>query len=523
MTRLDCWKYPFIISPLCAAVTASSAQIFTKMASFNDADGSYPAAALVQGLDGNLYGTTDFGGTGDHLCGYYGDKECGTVFKITRGGKLTTLLSFERSQGGNPLAGLVLTTDGDFYGTVAGGAEKCGYANECGTIFKVSSTGELTTLFSFCSQTDCMDGLYPYAGLVQAGDGNFYGTTLKGGASSCRYNENGDGCGTVFKMTPGGNLTTLYSFCAQSNCSDGANPAAGLIQGADGSFYGTTSIGGSHDGGTVFKITATGTLTTLYSFCSKWNCSDGATPYTSLVQAVDGNFYGTTIQGGIKACNYANGCGTVFKITPGGKLTTIYKFCHQSNCADGNAPQAALVQGTDGALYGTTSQGGIYSQNCNSFYNIGCGTAFKITRAGELTTLHDFCSDTNCSDGAVPVASLLQATDGNLYGTTAIGGGATSFSCPAIGCGAVFSLSTGLGPFVSLPRNSGEVGQVGDILGQGFRGTTGVFLNGTSASFTVVADTLIRATVPFGATTGFVTVQTPSVTLTSNTPFYVIP
>jgi uncharacterized repeat protein (TIGR03803 family) len=524
MTDLTNWMNRFAILLFCAvAAIASSAQTFNTLARFNGANGSYPAGALVQGTDGKLYGTTVLGGISDNPCGSLYHTECGTVFNITRGGELTRLFSFGPSEGGHPNDGLMLANDGYFYGAAFGVNEICSNSPECGTVFKVTPAGNLTVIYShFCINADCLNGDYPYAGLIQASDGNLYGTTSTGGYQCSRISLTG---GTVFKITPAGILTTLHDFCAYST--DGAVPLAGLIQGTDGEFYGTTSQGGAHGGGTVFRIASTGELTTVYSFCSQANCTDGHFPDAGLVQGADGNFYGTTVMGGVfnNSCSTYPGCGTIFKITPAGKLTTLYDFCTQSGCTDGNTPYAGLIQGTDGELYGTTSQGGFYSPSC-SLYNLGCGTVFKITPAGALTTVYTFCSQTNCTDGADPIAGLVQATDGNFYGTTTIGGGATGYYCvgldTAIGCGTVFRLSTGLGPFVSLPQDSGKVGQTGAVLGQGLTGTTGVFVNGTSASFTVVSDTFIRATVPSGATTGFVTVNTPSGTLTSNVPFHVI-
>jgi uncharacterized repeat protein (TIGR03803 family) len=177
-----------------------------------------------------------------------------------------------------------------------------GGANGGGTIFKITSSGTLTTLYRFCSQTNCTDGRDPYAGLGQAANGDLFGITIFGGA-------NGDG--TIFKITPGGTLTTLYSFCSQTNCTDGAEAGAGLVQASDGDFYGTTQYGGgANDGGTVFKITPGGTLTTLYNFCSQTNCTDGVAPEARLVQDTNGDFYGTTVYGGI-------GYGTVFRLSVG--------------------------------------------------------------------------------------------------------------------------------------------------------------------------------------------------------------
>ena len=212
----------------------------------------------------------------------------------------------------SPYAGLVQATNGDFYATNAGGG-----ANGGGTVFRITPSGTLTTLYSFCSQSGCTDGAGPYAGLVQATNGDFYGTTQLGGANSR---------GTVFKINPSGTLTTLYSFCSQGGCTDGAYPYAGLIQATNGDFFGTTPAGGANGYGTVFKIAAGSTLTTLYSFCSQSGCTDGASPHAGLVQATNGDHYGTTTSGGANG----PGTGTVFRITPSGTLTTLYSFCSQS-------------------------------------------------------------------------------------------------------------------------------------------------------------------------------------------------
>jgi uncharacterized repeat protein (TIGR03803 family) len=283
------------------------------------------------------------------------------------------------------------------------GRRACAVLALCATtaIALPAQIATLTTIHRFCSQSGCPDGYYPLAGLVQATNGGLYGTTSGGGT---------DSAGTIFKITPGGTLTTLYSFCPQTNCTDGAGPQAGLVQAANGDLYGTTIGGGANDDGTIFKITPGGTLTTLYSFCSQTNCTDGFYPLGGLVQAANGDFYGTTYGGG------ANGGGTAFKITPGGTLTTLYSFCSQTNCTDGGGLEAGLVQAADGDLYGTTYGYGAY----------GGGTVFKITPGGTLTTLYSFCSQTNCTDGATPYAGLVQDTNGDFYGTTTHKGGAAS-------------------------------------------------------------------------------------------------
>jgi uncharacterized repeat protein (TIGR03803 family) len=484
VNKLRLWRTICLVCVFCAvAAIGSSAQTFKTLVSFNGTDGQNPAlGSLVQGLDGNFYGTTFFGGAnGDYV---------GTVFKITPSGKLTTLYSFcaqsNCTDGENPEAGLVLATDGNFYGTATFGGPNC-EPGGCGTVFKITPAGKLTTLHSFG-----YDGAYPYAGLVQATDENFYGTAEEGGAS---------GWGIVFKITPAGKLTTLASFCLPG-CADGSSPHAGLVQATDGNFYGTTYYGGTNctsnfnlGCGTVFKVTPAGKLTTLHSFCADTGCADGFHPQAGLVQATDGNLYGTTQLGG--GCDIAYDCGTVFKITPAGKLTTLHRFSY----SDGYQPTGGLVQATDGNLYGTTGGGGANSG----------GTVFKITPTGALNTLHSF----DGTDGHAPVAGLVQATDGNFYGTTD-GGGVN-------GDGTVFRLSVGLGPFVSFVHGTAKVGKIVDILGQGLSGTTSVSFNGTSAVFKVKGDTFVKATVPAGATTGAVTVKTPGGTLTSNLPFRVRP
>ena len=285
-----------------------------------------------------------------------------------------------------------------------------------------------------------------------------------------------------------------------------------MIQGIDGNFYGTTTYGGANsDHGTVFKITPSGTLTTLYSFCSKSGCTDGAYPPSAVVQGMDGNFYGTAQDGGnTNSCPY--GCGTVFKMTSGGRLTTLYTFCTQGgDCADGATPYD-LVRGTDGNFYGTTATGG-GSSGCGS----GCGTIFAITPTGAFTTLFSF----DYTYGAYPyVGGLVQDTNGTLYGTTGDGGASTN--C-ASGCGTVFSLAVaGLGPFVEAEPPFGKVGSAIRILGTNLMGASSVTFNGTPAVFKVLSPTEIGAVVPAGASSGAVQVVTPSGTLSSNVHFRVL-
>lgn len=371
MWKLSLSKITGIIFVFCATTAIfTPAQTFTTLLNFNGKNGAQPyRTALIQGPNGKLYGTTVYGGA----------HRDGTVFTITSGGTLTRLHSFNETNGTNPSGTLVQATNGNFYGTTC-----CGGAGY-GTVFAMTSRGTVRTLHKFHNGRD---GGNSNAGLVQATDENLYGTTVNGGSGGCS-----DGCGVIFKITLGGRLTTFHTF----EGSDGWRPY-GLIQGTDGKLYGITSSGGANGYGTVFAITTAGTLTTLYSFCAQTNCSDGAYPLVALVQASDGNFYGTTAGGG------ANGDGTIFSITSGGTLTTLYSF----DGTDGKTPFAELVQGSDGNFYGTTSEGGAN----------GHGTIFSITSAGTLTTLHSF----DGTDGADPTGALVQGADGNFYGTTQLGG-----------------------------------------------------------------------------------------------------
>jgi uncharacterized repeat protein (TIGR03803 family) len=325
-------------------------------------DAADPYHTLIQGSDGDFYGTTLAGGASN----------VGTIFRVTPSGTESVFYSFA----GTPYSGLVQGSDGNIYGTTASGG-----TSGRGTVFKITPSGIQSVLYSFPAGSSD-----PYTGLIQGSDGNFYGTTGAGGT-------NDDG--TVFKITPSGTETVLHVF--PKTGSDGETPYAGVIQGSDGNFYGTTYFGGANGLGTVFKVTPGGTETVLYSFAAG---NDGEHPYAGVTQGSDGNFYGTTYQGG------TSGLGTVFKITPSGTETVLYSFAGGS---DGANPEAGLIQGSDGNFYGTTLQGGAG----------GLGTVFKITPSGTETVLHAFAGS---SDGANPSANLVQGSDGTLYGSTGAGG-----------------------------------------------------------------------------------------------------
>src|ERR1035437_6588409 len=347
MEKLSLLKMVCINFVFCAAtVIASPAQTFTTLAVFNPpVTGWQPHyMSLIQGTDGNFYGTTFYGGN-EAYCSEY-QNGCGTVFKITSAGTLNALHSFctqtscpDCPDGSFPIGGLVEGADGDFYGTTrAGGNLTCNATDGCGTVFKFTPSGTLTVLHSFNGS----DGEFPQGGLVQATDGNFYGTTYSGGASTnCTY-----GCGTVFKITSAGTLNALHSFCTQTSCSDGKYPNGELVQASDGNLYGTAYEGGASNYGTVFKFTSSGTsgtLTVLHSF----DLTDGSYPQGALVQATDGNLYGTTSQGG----NVAPTAGTIFEITEGGKFSSLYSFDETTV----PHPAGGLVQATNGSFYGTTA------------------------------------------------------------------------------------------------------------------------------------------------------------------------
>ena len=431
------------------------------------------------------------------------------------------IFSFNGTNGTNPNGPLVQGLDGSLYGTTHEGG-----AHNSGTVFKVTTAGQLTTLYSFCSQANCADGSYPGVGLLLGKDGNFYGTTWGGGKTDK---------GIAFKITPQGNFTTLYSFCA---CATGYHSVGALIQGTDGNLYGTTQLAGGAGYGAAFKMTTAGVVTVLHGFCSS-NCSYGAKP-NGLIQASDGNLYGTTLFG-----NSHDSGGTAFRLTTTGKLTNLATFlCDADSCLYGNSPSTSFVQASDGDLYSTTAftatapnatvfsmtlSGGlsvVYNSNLGpsegpliqatdgNFYattvkggTLNGGILFKLTPSGSLTVLHNFPSWRQDDPG------VMQATDGSFYGTT--------YDSSTGNYGIIFKETTGLAPFVKSLPTSGAVGSAVTILGTNLTGATAVSFNGTTAKFSVVSATEINATVPTGATTGMVKVTTPRGTLSSNVSFAV--
>jgi len=349
-------------------------------------DGGGPSGSLIQGADGNFYGLTQQGGTNN----------AGTVFKIDSSGAESVLhsFSFSTAEGNTPNGSLIQGSDGNFYGmTQQGGLQYSG------TVFKITPNGTKTTLYSFLNSDT--DGGRPTGNLIQGANGVFYGMTEQGGPNNV---------GTVFQITPDGEEIPLHLFIGGPT--DGSGPTGSLIQDTDGNFYGMTYQGGANNVGTVFKINPSGVETVLHSF--EKSTADGSYPVGSLIQGKEGNFYGMTVYGG------GFGNGVVFKITPDGVKTVLHSFTGSTTApVDGSTPHGSLIHGTDGNFYGTTQQGGANN----------AGTIFMMTPGGAVTVLHSF----NNADGSAPDGSLVQGTDGYFYGMTYAGG--------ASGNGTVFKIN----------------------------------------------------------------------------------
>ncbi len=462
----------------------SAAQIYTPLYEFGakagDPENPRYSGVISQGRDGNLYSTAPNTPLG--ACSY-----CGAAFSINPSSGVLTVYDFKPTGTGySPLGGLSLGNDGNFYGTT----QNSGIFN-AGTIFKLTPSGTLTTLYNFGTcKYPCIDGYIPDSPPVQGADGNFYGTTP--------HSEDGTGDGMAYQITSTGKYKILHVFSLSSG---GYTPNAPFIQGTDGSFYGTTTAGGkslsstcvaafaSFSCGTIFKMTASGQVTFLHEFVQ----TDGAGPIGPVTQASDGNFYGTTSEGGAKKL------GVVFKMTPTGALTVLHSF----NGPDGQNPDAGVVQASDGNFYGTTSAGG----------TLGYGTIFKVTSAGAFSVLYNFDN----THGATPEVTMVQHTNGILYGDTNRG--------DTQGGGVFYSLNVGAPPFIRLQNTSGTVGSMVSILGQGFTGATAVSFGGVNAiSYIVSSGTYLTAKVPVGAKTGTVAVVSPAGNLTSiNQQFKMIP
>jgi uncharacterized repeat protein (TIGR03803 family) len=472
-----------------AMSTRAAAQTWTKLHVFDSEDAcdqggvGEPASpvysgVLAQARDGNIYGTSQLGGA----CGY----SQGTVYQMTPSGNVTVIHSFGGPDiGAAPVGGVTLGSDGNLYGTT-----KVGGAHNSGTIFMIPAAigGTLTYLHHFAGT----DGANPTAPPIQGSDGYFYGTTFDGSTA----------IGTVYRMAP----TPPYSITSYS-LPGYAFPTAPLMQATDGNFYGTTSGGGSHGWGSVFQMTSKGKLKTIYSFDNV----HGALPKAALIQGSDGNFYGTTSAGGDLTTCSGNGCGVVFQLTPGGKITVLRNL---NGTTDGSDPLGGVLAATDGNLYGVTAVEA----------PTGDGTLYRLIPQKKNFIFAPRFSFDRLTSGRYPQLTLLQHTNGLVYGDTWEGGTLTEEGGgPFTGTGTFYSFfESGMTPFAGLVSTTGKVGDRVGVLGQGFTGTTSVSFGGTPATYNVVLDTYLEAFVPAG-TTGLVSVVTPSGTLNSNKPYRVTP
>jgi len=440
---------------LALAASAVQAQTYTVLHNFVNSDGccsGYPSM-MAQGEDGNIYGATTSGGS-------FGS---GTIFRITPAGVLTTLHSFNSTDGNGPQGGIALALDGNFYGTTYQGG-----ANH-GTIFKITPAGVFTSLYSFAGTTD---GAYPRTPPVMAQDGNLYGVT-------------GDDTNAVlYKLSPAGVFTAMGTLVTHSY--------APLLLGVDGNLYGTTTAGGTYNSGTVFVFSPSAkVIKTLYSFKNEWS------PSGPLAQGVDGALYGTTGSGG------TGDGGCVFRVTTGGSYKVLYNFS-VSGTTDGRYPQTGVVQGSDGFLYGVASTGGASGQ----------GTLFRLSTTGTgFQDLHDFQTAT----GDTPSSALLLHTNGTIYGQTSHGGTHVAY-------GTIFSFANNLIAFVTpLVLRSARVGASVSLLGQGFSTATAVTFGTTAATYTVASDTFLTAKPVAGSTTAQITVKEPAGNLLTPLKFKIAP
>ncbi len=406
----------------------STSGMVTTLVSFTGANGSSPYGSLIQASDGNLYGMTNQGGTSG----------MGTIFKCTTSGTLTSLVSFTGAANGSyPYGNLVQGKDGNLYGMASTG----GSSNQ-GIIFKCSTFGTLNVLVNF----NGTNGQNPYGSLIQIANGYFYGMTYGGGSSSD---------GTLFKCNTTGTLTTLVNFSG----TNGQNPYGSLVQASDGNFYGTTFGGGSSSDGTVFKFDSTlHTLSTLVNFAGAAN---GSFPYSTLIQANDGNLYGMTSGGG------SSSLGTMFQCTTVGGLTTYVNFTG----ANGSSPQGSLVEAADNKLYGMTNSGG----------PAGYGIIYNCTTSGTFTNIAYIGSS---SIGYNPYGGLVQCTDGNLYGMTGYGG--------TYGAGTIYKYNTVTGTITTIASFNGTNGQLPS--GSLIQATDGNLYGMTSAGGTSNLGTIFKCT-----------------------------
>lgn len=419
--------------------SASAQTLYSFCAKLGCTDGTAPSADLTTDSAGNLFGTTVGGG----------GRGSGTVFEVARNpqtGKWERRIiysfcaqGYPCRDGTSPAGKLVVDVSGNLYGATAGG----GNPNSGGMAYELvrnASTGKWTYkgLYAFCDRANCVDGKAPASGLTYTGESSgapydglspLYGLTQFGGTH---------GQGLAYRLTPSTGakwpVATLYNFCTLSNCADGALPWQGLTMDAHGNLYGVTY--GRTDvaqAGLVFELSPSSgrwTETVLHKFCQASNCTDGRAP-NALVMDASGSLFGTAYSGG------AHGQGLLFKITPNGTNSTysvLYNFCSQNYCYDGAAPSSSLSLDASGNLYGTTYYGGMGQLDRDE---IGGGTVFRRSPDGSYAILQNFCALTDCADGEYPNGGVTMDASGNLYGTTQLGGrygsmyqGGTAFRLP---------------------------------------------------------------------------------------------
>ncbi len=520
----------FLLIVLCIVLCAEtvSAQTYSDLYEFGTSGGCCPQypATFAQGQDGNIYGITSTGGTGN----------IGIVFQITPEGSFKVIYNFDVTHGSTPVGGLVLGTDGDLYGTTEDGG-----AHGYGNIFKITPSGTLTVLYDFTGNADggltvaplvlATDGnfygtSYPgvafkisskgvfkvinkiptvsYGPLLQASDGNFYGVTQFGGTFSA---------GTIYKIA-GKKVTTLYSFDGPH----GSYPIGGLVQGADGNLYGTTTAGGSTNSGVIYKITTAGNLTVLVNF-DDVHTQAGYQAYAGLVAGSDGNLYGATIWGG------TFGYGTIFEMSTDGGYSVLYNF----DAPHGDGAYSTPFQHTSGRIFGMTERGGTPGKG--GVYSLDDGIApfaslvVTLGPVGKSVGIlgHGLSETSSVEFNGTP-ASFHVVSDNYL--TTKVPSGETGFVRVTTSSGTLVSSKV----FKVTPHISGFTppsGKVGDsvvLAGTGLIQAEKIAVGGVSVNaFTVSSDRQVTFTVPTGAKTGTVVLTTPGGEATSSGVFTVTP
>ncbi len=436
-----------------AGVVPSQAQTPTVLYSFlnGSSDAAFPTGNIVQGRDGFMYGVGAASGRGAN--------NTGAVYKISPAGVESVFFNFP-AQFPDCISGLTLGTDGNFYGT-------CEMTNSSpGNIYRLTPAGVFTDLHDF---TNGGSDLPP----IQASDGNFYGVVAAG----------------IYKMTPAGVFTMIHTFASPD-----VQPISNLTQGSDGNLYGTLTLCSNGNRGCVYKVSTTGVFSEVYLFSDP----TGYSPCTGVIQASDGKFYGAT-DGGAGA----NNSGDLYSVTTAGVEVDLHAFnsTTDGSCNPGSFPVVNMLQVNDGNFYGTNYGGA----NGNS------GSIYKLTAAHVFSA---FLFPGNNVDGGQPYSTLIQNTNGKIYGTTSSGG--------ANSTGTFFSVSTGDAAFLRLQETSGKVGSQIGILGQGFGPSSVIKFNGVTVNaWSRFGSTFMQAMVPAGASDGFVTVTTGATTLTSSKKFIV--